>query len=121
MWSVSEGGHVDLKGLADGEDRVAAERLVDEHAGDAHHGGAAVVALSVELPCLAKDQLLLSNLLGRAIAQPDVVAVRIPGPRDALRDDVAGGLVRELLERIHLAKRDEEHYLEPRGGRQSRP
>lgn len=38
--------------LADGEDGVAREALVDEHAGDAHHRGAAVVALGVELELL---------------------------------------------------------------------
>ena len=36
----------------DGEERVDAERVVDDHAGDAHHGGAAVVALRVELELL---------------------------------------------------------------------
>lgn len=34
------------------EERVAGERLVDDHADDAHHGGAAVVALRVELELL---------------------------------------------------------------------
>ena len=57
----------DLKCLTNGEDRVASEGLVDEHASDAHHGGAAVVALSVELPRLAKDELLLAGLLGGAV------------------------------------------------------
>ena len=32
------------------------------HARDAHHGRAAVVALGVQLPRLAKDQLVLANL-----------------------------------------------------------
>jgi len=51
-----------LKGFANGEDRVASERLVDNHARDAHHGSAPVVALGVELPCLAKKELILTNL-----------------------------------------------------------
>ena len=34
------------------EERVDAEQIVGDHAGDAHHGGAAVVALGVELELL---------------------------------------------------------------------
>ena len=37
----------------DREEWVASEALVDEHAEDAHHRRAAVVALRVELPLLA--------------------------------------------------------------------
>ena len=52
------------------EERVAGERLVDDHADDAHHGGAAVVALGVELELLH---------LGVGVAHP----------RDAVAHDVA--------------------------------
>ena len=38
--------------IANGEDGVAGEGLVDEHAGDAHHRRAAVVALGVQLEVL---------------------------------------------------------------------
>jgi len=55
-----------LEGLANGEDRVAGERLVDEHARDAHHGGAAVVALGIQLPGLAQEELVLADLCTRA-------------------------------------------------------
>ena len=60
-----EGTHLDAR--ADRENRVArAEQLVDEHAGDAHHSGAAVVALGVELPRLAEEELVLSDLIWQA-------------------------------------------------------
>ena len=62
---ASHSSTVGLQGLADREDRVARERLVDEHASDAHHRRAAVVALSVELPRLAEEELLLTDLKGR--------------------------------------------------------
>ena len=42
-----------LRRHRDRPDRVAGEALVDEHAEDAHHRRAAVVALRVELPLLA--------------------------------------------------------------------
>merc|ERR1719390_213800 len=44
---------------------VDAEELVDQHAGDAHHGSAAVLALSVELELLD---------LGVVVAHPRVAA-----------------------------------------------
>eukprot|EP00966_Prymnesium_polylepis_P293468 6778096-Prymnesium_polylepis.1 len=48
--------------LAKREHGVAGEQLVDVHAGDAHHRGAAVVALGVELPRLAQEELILRDL-----------------------------------------------------------
>ena len=51
-----------LQRLPDGEDWVARERLVDEHPGDAHHRGTAVVALSVELPGPPEDELVFADL-----------------------------------------------------------
>merc|ERR1740127_397283 len=110
-----------LERLADGEDRVAGQGLVDDHARDAHHRGAAVVALGVELPRLAEDELVLADLLGGAIAQPHVVAVGVARPRNALGDHIARGLVGVLLQPQHLADGDEEDDLEPRRGRQRRP
>ena len=53
---------VRLQRLPDGEDWVARERLVDEHPGDAHHRGTAVVALSVELPGPPEDELVFADL-----------------------------------------------------------
>merc|ERR1719252_422084 len=61
----------------DGEQRVAGEPLVDDHAGDAHHGRTAVVALHVELE-------LLAGLAG---------LVLVADPERAT--DIAGGHVRE--------------------------
>jgi len=110
-----------LQGLADREDGVAREGLVDDHARDAHHRGAAVVALGVKLPRLAEEELLLADLLGRAVAQPHVVAVGVARPREALRHDVAGRLLRVLLEEVDLQDRDEDDDLEPRGGGQGGP
>mmetsp|Transcript_10343 Transcript_10343/g.22522 ORF Transcript_10343/g.22522 Transcript_10343/m.22522 type:complete len:226 (+) Transcript_10343:339-1016(+) len=111
----------DLQGFADREDGVAGERLVDEHAGDAHHGSAAIVALSVELPRAAEDELLLANLLGRAVAEPHIIAIRVARPQPALWNDIPRLLVRVLFEEVDLAERDEEDNLEPRRGRKGRP
>ena len=70
------------------EERVAGERLVDDHADDAHHGGAAVVALGVQLELLD---------LGVGVAHPRKVArdvTRLPvgvlGELRGERDGVAG-------------------------------
>merc|ERR1712127_588174 len=70
--------------LADREHWVTAQRLVDEHASDAHHRSATVVALSVQLPRLAQKKLLLSDLLGGPITEPHVVAIGVAGPQPAL-------------------------------------
>jgi len=88
---------VRLQRLPDGEDWVARERLVNDHPGDAHHRGTAVVALSVELPGPPEDELVFADLLRRAVAEPNVVPVGVARPRDALRDDVARLLVRPSL------------------------
>mmetsp|Transcript_21001 Transcript_21001/g.25810 ORF Transcript_21001/g.25810 Transcript_21001/m.25810 type:complete len:300 (+) Transcript_21001:302-1201(+) len=107
-------GWLRLERLADREDGVAGEGLVDDHASDAHHGSTAVVALSVELPGLAKEELLLANLLGGAVAEPDIVAIRVAGPEPALRNDVTRVLRRVLLEAVDLERRDEDDDLQPR-------
>merc|ERR1719454_1106088 len=110
-----------LERLAEREDGVAREGLVDEHARDAHHRRAAVVALGVELPRLAEDELVLADLLRRAVAEPHVIAVGVARPRDALGDHIARRLGGVLLEPQDLADGNEEHNLEPRRGRKRRP
>ena len=97
-----------LQRLADREDRVASQRLVDQHTRDAHHGGAAVVALGVELPRAAEEELLLAHLLRRAVTQIQFVAVGVARPQPTLRDHIARLLGRILLEEVHLAEGDEE-------------
>merc|ERR1719446_1598907 len=47
--NLEDGGGRSAAEAAGGVERVDAEELVDEAAGDAHHGGAAVLALDVEL------------------------------------------------------------------------
>ena len=46
----------------DREEWVASEALVDDHAEDAHHRRAAVVALGVELPGPPEDELVFADL-----------------------------------------------------------
>ena len=65
--------------------------------------------------------VMIDDLLRRAVAEPDVVAVRVPRPRDALRHDVARLLVGVLLEEVDLAERDEKDDLEPSRRWQCRP
>merc|ERR1719502_2079111 len=115
------GGILHLKGLADGEDGVAREGLVDDAASHAHHRRTAVVALSVELPRLPEDELVLTNLLGRAVAQPHIVSVGVARPQDALGDDIASVLVGILLQEGDLAERNEKDDLEPRRCRERCP
>ena len=65
--------------------------------------------------------VMIDDLLRRAVAEPNVVPVGVARPRDALRDDVAGLLVRVLLEEVDLAERNEENDLEPSRRWQRRP
>ena len=60
------------RGLSQGKDWVPADELMQEHAGDAHHGGAPVVALRVELPGLAEEELVLANVLDGAVSEVDL-------------------------------------------------
>merc|ERR1719436_1280719 len=116
------GGFIaDLQGLADREDRVAGERLVDEHASDAHHSSAAIVALGIELPRATQDELLLADLLGGAITEPHIVAVRVARPRHTLWHDIARLFLRVLLQEVHLTEGDEEDDLEPSRCWEGRP
>jgi len=59
-----------------------------------------------------------AHLLGRAVAQPHVVAIRVAGPEGAVGDDVARRLLRVLLEQVGLAEGDEQHNLQPRRARE---
>merc|ERR1719453_2981903 len=61
--SLEDGGGRGAAEAAGRVERVDAEELVDEAAGDAHHGGAAVLALGVELERLG---------LGVVVAHPRV-------------------------------------------------
>ena len=57
--------------------------------------------------------VMIDDLLRRAVAEPNVVPVGVARPRDALRDDVAGLLVRILLEEVDLTEGNEDDDLEP--------
>merc|ERR550537_637753 len=94
---------------------------MDDEPRHAHHRCAAVVTLSVELPGPSEDELVCANLLRRAVAEPDVVPVRVARPRDALRYDIARLLLRVLLEEVDLAESDEKDDLEPSRRRQRGP
>merc|ERR1712118_599929 len=83
------------------EERVAGERLVDDHADDAHHGGAAVVALGVQLELLD---------LGVGVAHPREVA------RDVTRLPVG-----VLGEQAVVNDGDLAHNLRPAGLRKRLP
>ena len=52
--------------------------------------------------------VMIDDLLRRAVAEPNVVPVGVARPRDALRDDVAGLLVRILLEEVDLTEGNED-------------
>eukprot|EP00962_Isochrysis_galbana_P042454 scaffold15885_cov127-Isochrysis_galbana.AAC.10 len=92
-----------LRRHRDGPDGVTRERLVDHHADDAHHGGAAVVALDVQLELLTREAR----------------RVRVAHPEEG--DDVARRLVGLLREDRVIQERNDEHNLRPREVRERRP
>eukprot|EP00964_Phaeocystis_antarctica_P107784 scaffold72451_cov54-Phaeocystis_antarctica.AAC.2 len=92
-----------LRRHRDRPDGVAGERLVDDHAADAHHGSAAVVALGVQLELLARETGL----------------VLVPHPREG--NHVTGPAVRLLLENRVVEQGDNQHNLHPRKARERRP
>merc|ERR1719163_2675969 len=104
---LEDGGGGSAAKAAGRVERVDAEELVDEAAGDAEHGSAAVLALSVELEGLG---------LGVVVAHPrdggDVVVALVGlGEGEERRLAAGAGL-------LHAA---EEHDLQPaRGGTDSR-
>merc|ERR1719163_70144 len=81
----------------------------------------AVVALGVELPRLAEEELVLSDLERGAVAERDGVAIRVASPRDVVRDVIAGVLVGVLLEALGLEEHDEEDDLAPAPDRDRLP
>merc|ERR1712100_764724 len=87
----------------DREQRVAGEALVDDHAENAHHRRAAVVALRVQLELLATHARLV------VVANPEITG------------DVAWRFGRVLREHRVVQKRHDEDNLGPSEIRQRRP
>jgi len=99
-----------LRRDGDGPDRVAGERLVDSHAGDAHHGGAAVVALGVELELLAGEARRV------VVPHPDLARLHVGAITHITRR-----LGRVLGQDGVVQERNDEHNLDPRKVGERRP
>mmetsp|Transcript_38843 Transcript_38843/g.81523 ORF Transcript_38843/g.81523 Transcript_38843/m.81523 type:complete len:222 (-) Transcript_38843:144-809(-) len=92
-----------LRRHGDGVERVAGQGLVGDHACNAHHGGAAIVALDVELELLSGE------------------ARHVLVPHPAKGDDISWGLVGLLRKHRVVEEGDDQHDLQPRKVGQRRP
>eukprot|EP00327_Prymnesium_parvum_P011661 CAMPEP_0184375422 /NCGR_PEP_ID=MMETSP0007-20130409/82_1 /TAXON_ID=97485 /ORGANISM="Prymnesium parvum, Strain Texoma1" /LENGTH=84 /DNA_ID=CAMNT_0026718505 /DNA_START=289 /DNA_END=539 /DNA_ORIENTATION=- len=76
---LEDGGGSGAAKAASRVERINAEQLVDEAAGDAHHGGAAVLALGVELEGLDLRVVVAHPRVEGNVARLAVGVLRLGG------------------------------------------